>query len=207
MCGIGITPHACADPGILVSGGGGLGSRSIFHKKKSSDNVFFSFHFSPQLILNEVQWLIKKTIHFQGSRGDPTFSRGGGVQFFSGGGIQLLVPYRNRYSLWFSRGGVQFFQGEGSNCLFPIETDIACDFPGGVRNPCPPPPPSGSAHALYIDMMLSLILTQISLRRQRVQHQIRLHRTRRFIRFCNVCLQDYILLKFGLNCKLLPNNP
>ena len=42
----------------------------------------------------------------------------------------------------FSRGGVQLFPGGGSNCLFPIETHITCDFPGGVRSPCPP---SGSA--------------------------------------------------------------
>ena len=54
---------------------------------------------------------------FQGSRGGPTFSKGG--------------------------GGVQLFPG-GSNCLFPIETHITCDFPGGgggVRTPCPPPDP------------------------------------------------------------------
>ena len=42
----------------------------------------------------------KEIYLFQGSRGGPTFSRGGG----------------------------------GSNCLFPI----TCDFPGGVRTPCPP---------------------------------------------------------------------
>ena len=49
------------------------------------------------------KWLIsKKTIIFQGSRGDPTFSRGGGPTFPG-----------------------------GSNCLFPIETHIACEFPGG----------------------------------------------------------------------------
>ena len=35
--------------------------------------------------------------------------------------------------------GVQHFPGGwGSNCLFPIETHISCDFPGGVRTPCPP---------------------------------------------------------------------
>ena len=39
----------------------------------------------------------------------------------------------------FSRGGVQLFPG-GSNCLFPIETHITCDFPRGIRTPCPPPP-------------------------------------------------------------------
>ena len=39
-------------------------------------------------------------------------------------------------------GGPTFSRGRGSNCLFPIETHITCDFPGGVRTPCPP---SGSA--------------------------------------------------------------
>ena len=40
--------------------------------------------------------------------------------------------------------GVQHFPGGGgSNCLFPIETHIACEYPGGVRTSCPPP--SGSA--------------------------------------------------------------
>ena len=61
-----------------------------------------------------------KSIIFQGSRGGPTFSRGGGGTFFKG---------------W----------GGGSSCLFSIETHITCDFPvcvcvggGGVRTPCPP---------------------------------------------------------------------
>ena len=45
----------------------------------------------------EVNWLIsKKTIIFQGSRGGPTFSRGGS-NFFQG--VQLLIPYRNPYNL------------------------------------------------------------------------------------------------------------
>ena len=60
----------------------------------------------------------KKTIIFQGPRGGPTFSRGGPT--FPGG-------------------------GGGSICLFPIETHLTFDFPGGVRTPCPPPPPFGSA--------------------------------------------------------------
>ena len=47
----------------------------------------------------------KKTIIFQCSRGGPTFP--GGSNFFQRGG------------------------GGGSNRLFPIETYIACDFPGG----------------------------------------------------------------------------
>ena len=62
----------CADPGIFVRGGGG-GGVQVNLTKISSDNVFFFFHFS----------------RFQGG---PTFSRGGG-------GVQLLIPYRNPYNL------------------------------------------------------------------------------------------------------------
>ena len=41
------------------------------------------------------------------------------------------------------QGGPTFTRGGGgSNCLFLIEIHITCDFPGGVRTPCPP---SGSA--------------------------------------------------------------
>ena len=47
----------------------------------------------------------KENYHFSRFQGGPTFSRGGG-------GVQLLIPYRNPYNLWFSRG---------------------------VRTPCPPP--------------------------------------------------------------------
>ena len=46
----------------------------------------------------------KKTIIFQGFRGGPTFSRGG--------------------------GGVQLFPGR-VQMLLSIETHITCDFPGG----------------------------------------------------------------------------
>ena len=88
----------CADPGIFVRGGPGQSD------KKALTTFFFFFSFSPQLIFTEVKWSIsKKSIIFQGFRGGPTFSRGGGVQLFPG----------------------------GSNCLFPIETHITCDFPGG----------------------------------------------------------------------------
>ena len=54
-------------------------------------------------------------------------------------------------------GGVQLFPGGGgSNCLFPIETHITCDFPEGVRTPCPPPPPppSGSTLAGYFFLLV-----------------------------------------------------
>ena len=87
-------------------------------ERKIYDNItFFSDNnfFSPQLILQKSNGQFQRSIVFQGSRWGPIFSRGS-----------------------------NFFQGV-SNCLFPIETHILCDFPEGVRTPCPPP--SGSAHA------------------------------------------------------------
>ena len=66
----------------------------------------FLFFFSPQLILQKSNGQFQRTLSF--SR-----FQGGGVQHFPGGGVQLLIPYRNPYNLWFSRGG------------------------GGVRTPCP----------------------------------------------------------------------
>ena len=45
----------------------------------------------------------KEIYIFQGSGGGPTFYRGGS-NYFQGGGVQLLIPYRNPYNLWFSRG-------------------------------------------------------------------------------------------------------
>ena len=101
----------CADPGIFVRGG----SRSVWQKKLWQRFFFF---FSPQLILQQSnKWSIsKKSIIFQGSRGGPTFSRGG--------------------------GGPTFSKGGGSNCLFPIESHITCDFSGGgggCQDPLSPP--------------------------------------------------------------------
>ena len=84
--------------------------------KKSSDNVFFCFFLVLSLFYRSLEWSIsKKSIIFQGSRGGPTFSRGGGSNFFQGGG--------------------------GSNSLFPIETHITCYFPGGGGGPDPLSPP------------------------------------------------------------------
>ena len=51
-------------------GGGGPGQSD----KKSSDNVFFS----PQIILLKPNGQFQRNLSFQGSRGGPTFSRGGG---------------------------------------------------------------------------------------------------------------------------------
>ena len=92
------------DPGIFVrgwgggGGGGGGPGRSVW-QKKNSDNIFFS----PQLILilqKSVKWSIsKKSVIFQGSRGVQHFP--GGSNFFQGGGggVQLLILYRNPYIL------------------------------------------------------------------------------------------------------------
>ena len=79
------------------AGGGGV-------QVSLTKNLFF---FSPQLILQKSNG---QSSIFQGSRGGPTFSRGGGVQLFPG----------------------------GSNSLFPIETHITCDFPGESGPPVPP---------------------------------------------------------------------
>ena len=67
--------------------------------------------FQSSAYFTEVKWSIsKKSIVFQGSRWGPIFSRGS-----------------------------NFFQGV-SNCLYHIEIHLICDFPEGVRTPCPPPP-------------------------------------------------------------------
>ena len=42
----------------------------------------------------------KKNIIFQGFRGDPTFARGGGSNFFQGGGdVQKLICIETEYNL------------------------------------------------------------------------------------------------------------
>ena len=46
----------------------------------------------------------EENYHFSRFRRGPTFSRGGGgSNFFQAEGGQLLIPYRNRHNLWFSR--------------------------------------------------------------------------------------------------------
>ena len=70
-----ILTSACADLGIFAGGGGG----SRPDCQKTALTTFFS---SPQLILQFYRGcpmvISKKTIIFQGFRGGPTFSRGGG---------------------------------------------------------------------------------------------------------------------------------
>ena len=62
-----------------ISSGGGGGVQVSLTKK-----ALTTFFFSPQLIFTEVKWSIsKKSIIFQGFRGGPRFSRGGGPTFSS----------------------------------------------------------------------------------------------------------------------------
>ena len=96
-----VIPISCllpyADPGIFVrGGGGGRGARQSDKKALTALFVclFFCFFLSPRLSLQ----ISKKNIIFQGSGGGPNFL--GGSNFFQGGGgVQLLIPYRNPNSL------------------------------------------------------------------------------------------------------------
>ena len=65
----------CADPGIFAKG---VQARL---PENSSDNVFFSFFF---LNFTVLQWVIKGFGGVQHIQDGPTFSRGGGVNFFQG---------------------------------------------------------------------------------------------------------------------------
>ena len=75
-----------------------MGSRSIWHIKKALTTFSSTYFTEVQLLLS------KKTIICHGSTGCGTFSRGGGVQLFTGG-VQLLFPYRNPYNVIFQGGG------------------------------------------------------------------------------------------------------
>ena len=76
---------------------------------QSDKKALTTIFFSPQLILQKSNGQFQRNLSF--------FKAPDGVQFFP--------------------GGPTFFQGV-SNCLFPIETHSICDFPEGVRTPCPP---------------------------------------------------------------------
>ena len=99
-----------------MGGGGGQSD------KKNSDNVVFvcvCFFLVLSLFYGSEMVIFTEIYHFSRFQRGSNISRGGG-----GWGVVS-----------------NFFQ-VGSNCLFPVETHITCDFPGGVRTPCPP---SGSA--------------------------------------------------------------
>ena len=81
---------------------------------KTALTTFLFFFFSPQLILEKSKGQYQRNLSFSRfQRGSNIFQGGGGPTFSEG--VQLLIPYRNPYNLWFSRGG------------------------GGVRTPCPTP--------------------------------------------------------------------
>ena len=101
----------CADPGIFVRRGGGVGgSTAIWQKKLWQRCLFVGFFLLFFLVLSLFYRSQMVNLIFQGSGGGTSFSReggggggGGGLSdFFQGG--PLLIPYRNPYSLWFSRG-------------------------------------------------------------------------------------------------------
>ena len=84
--------------------GGGGGGVQVSLTKISSDKAFFFiffffFFFSPQLILQKSTCQIQRNISFfKVPEGVQPFA--GGSNFFQGGGgVQLLIPYRNPYNL------------------------------------------------------------------------------------------------------------
>ena len=73
------------------SGGGGGGSRSIWHMKKSSDNVLFYFIFLvPDLFYRGPVVTFKENYYLSRFQWGGIFSRGGGSNFLQG--VQLLFP-------------------------------------------------------------------------------------------------------------------
>ena len=97
--------------GNFFRGGGGVQAR---RSEDSLSNVFLVLNLFFSLQSGSNGFITKKTTCtlFKGSRGGPTFSRGG-TTFFLGGG-----------------GGFQM--------LISIETHITRDFPGGVPDPLSP---------------------------------------------------------------------
>ena len=75
----------CADPGIFVRGGVQVNLTKI------GLTTFFFFFFVLSLFFRNQMVNFKDNYHFSRFQGGPTFSRGGGVQ--------LLIPYRNPYNL------------------------------------------------------------------------------------------------------------
>ena len=101
---------------------------------------FFFFFFSPQLILQKSNGQLQRNLSF--------FKVPEGVQhFLGGGGVQLLLPYRNPYNLWFSRGvriapppldpHLLLFVFCG---IMPLQT-LGMGSIGQVKTPTPRPPP------------------------------------------------------------------
>ena len=75
----------------ISSGGGGPGRSD----KKSSDNVFLvlSLFYRSQTVN------FQRNLFYKVPEGVQHFPGAGGVQLLTGGGVQLLIPYRNPYNL------------------------------------------------------------------------------------------------------------
>ena len=85
----------------------GGGSRSVWQKSSDNDFLVLSLFYRSQKVN------FKEIYRFSRLQMGSNFFQG--VQLFPGG-VQLLIPYRNPFNLWFSRGG---------------------------PDPLPPPPPLG----------------------------------------------------------------
>ena len=83
--------RACADPGIFVGGGGGGGGLGNQVNLTKKSNVSLFFFLVPSLFYRSPMVNFKENYHFS------RFQRGS--NFFQGGGVQLLIPYRNPYNL------------------------------------------------------------------------------------------------------------
>ena len=78
------------------SGGGGGGSRSVWQKSSDNDFLVLSLFYRSQMVN------FKEIYRFSRLQMGSNFFQG--VNLFPGG-VQLLIPDRNPFNLWFSRGG------------------------------------------------------------------------------------------------------
>ena len=84
------------------SSGGGGGGVQVSLTKKSSD-VFCLFFLVLSLFYRSQMVNFKEIYHFSRFRRGFNIFQGGKFSQ-GGGGVQLLIPNRNPYNLWFSRG-------------------------------------------------------------------------------------------------------
>ena len=102
-----VIPISCLLPGSTNFRHGGRGGGGGVHVNMTKKNLwaercmflFFAFFLVLGLFYRSQMVNFKVKYHFSWFQGGPTFSRGGGVQ--------LLIPYRNPNNLWFSGGGVR----------------------------------------------------------------------------------------------------
>ena len=98
----------CGDPGIFVRGVGGGGVHVNLAKKSSDVLFFFAFFLVLSLFYRSLMVNFNEKYNFSRFRRDPNFSRGGGGGGGTcsrwGGGVQLLIPYRNPYNFVIFQG-------------------------------------------------------------------------------------------------------